>query len=156
MYLTARFTAVSKRNVPLSGAKTQVQYVNPGTYLLFWCRHVLLCFYYVASGTYCGSSEFKYSGTVTKNECAIMLEICPTSNPPLNLPDSVNKCKTDIKRYLLMQPCYLNFFICRFELLCRNIVTRDSNRSSSLREYISVLRALPNKPTVYENPYVWC
>ncbi len=26
-----------------------------------------------------------------------MLEICPTPNPTLNLPDSVNKCKTDIK-----------------------------------------------------------
>ncbi len=26
-----------------------------------------------------------------------MLEICPTPNPTLNLPDSVNKRKTDIK-----------------------------------------------------------
>ncbi len=43
-----------KEKCPLSGAKTQVQYVNPGTFLLRWYRYVLLCFYYVASGTYCG------------------------------------------------------------------------------------------------------
>ncbi len=24
-----------------------------------------------------------------------MLEICPTPNPTLNMPDSVNKCKSD-------------------------------------------------------------
>ncbi len=28
-----------------------------------------------------------------------MLEIYPTPNPTLNLPDSVDKCKTDIKTY---------------------------------------------------------
>ncbi len=28
-----------------------------------------------------------------------MLEICPTPNPTLNLPDSVDKCKTDIKTH---------------------------------------------------------
>ncbi len=38
-----------------------------------------------------------------------MLEICPTLNPTINLPDSVDKCKTDIKTYLLMQPCYLKY-----------------------------------------------
>ncbi len=81
-----------------------------------------------------------------------MLEICPTPNPTLNLPDSVDKCKTDIKTYLLMQPCYLNFLICRFELFCQTVVTQDSNQSSSLLKYISVLCELPNKPTVYENP----
>ncbi len=92
-------------------------------------------FYYVASGTYCcvfimllqvriavfllRCFEFKYPGTIAKNECSIVLEICPTPNPTLNLPDSVDKCKTDIKMHLLMQPCHLNFLICRFELFCQ-------------------------------------
>ncbi len=47
--------------------KQQVKYVNPGTFLLCWYRYVLLCFYYVASGTYCGCSEFKYLGSVPKS-----------------------------------------------------------------------------------------
>ncbi len=34
---------------PLSGAKTQVKYVNPGTFLLCRYRYILLCFYYVAA-----------------------------------------------------------------------------------------------------------
>ncbi len=84
--------------------------MNPGMFLLRWYRHVLLCFYYVGSGTYCGGSEFKYPGTVVKNECSILLEICTTPNPTLNLSDSVDKCKTDIKTHLLMQPCYLNLY----------------------------------------------
>ncbi len=42
-------------------------------------------FYYVASGTYCRGSEFKYLGTVAKNVFSIVLEICPTPNPTLNL-----------------------------------------------------------------------
>ncbi len=33
-YLTARFTAVSKIKCPLSGAKTLVQYLNTGMFLL--------------------------------------------------------------------------------------------------------------------------
>ncbi len=69
----------------------------------------------------------------------------PTPNPTLNLPDSVNKCKTDIKKYLLMQ------LPCRFELLYRNVITQDSNRSSSRLKYISVLHELLNELTVYEN-----
>ncbi len=115
------------------------------------CRYVLLCFYYIASGTYCGVSEFTYTGTVAKSECSIMLEIFPTPNPTQNLPNSVDKCKTEIKTFLLMQPCYLNFLICRLELFCRTVVARDSNRSSSPLKNVSVLRELPNKPTVYEN-----
>ncbi len=94
-----------KEKCPLSGAKTRVQYINPHTFLL---HYVLLCFYYVASGAYCSGSEFKYP----KNECSIMLEICPTPNSNLNLHDNVDKCKTNIKTHLLMQPCYLNFRIC--------------------------------------------
>ncbi len=86
-------------------------------------RYILLCFYYVATGTYCGGSEFKYLGSVPKNECSIVLEICPIPNT--NLPDSVNKCKTDIKTYLLMQPCHFNFLICRFELLCQTVIKQE-------------------------------
>ncbi len=82
-----------KDKCPLNGDKTRVQYVNPGTFLLRLYRYVLLCFYYVASGTYCGRKEFKYLRTVIKNVCSIMLEICPTLNPTLNLPDCVDKCK---------------------------------------------------------------
>ncbi len=40
MYLTAHFASF-KEKCPLSGAKTRVQYVNPGV------------FYYVDIGTYC-------------------------------------------------------------------------------------------------------
>ncbi len=40
-----------KEKCPLSGTKTWVQYVNPGTFLLRWYRYVLLCFYYIASGS---------------------------------------------------------------------------------------------------------
>ncbi len=150
-----------KEKCPLSGDKTQVKYVNPGTFLLHRYRNILLCFYYDDTETYCGGSEFKYPGSVPKNVCSIVLEICPTQNPTLNLPDSVNKCKTYIKMYLLMQLCHLNFLICRFKLLCGTMITRDSSWSSSSPKYVSVLRELPNKLTVYENPrydagYVWC
>ncbi len=48
-----------KVKCPVSGTKTCIQYMNVAMFLLYWYRHVFLCFYYVASGTYCGSSEFK-------------------------------------------------------------------------------------------------
>ncbi len=47
--------------------------------------------------------------------------------------DSVNKCKTDIKTYLLMQPCHFNFLICRFELLYRTVITLHKIRTGGLR-----------------------
>ncbi len=141
-----------KEKCSLSGTKTQVKYMNPGTFLLRRYRYILLCFYYIKKGTYCSGSEFKYPGSVPKNECSIMLEIWPTPNQTLNLPDSVNKYKTDIKTFLLMQLCHFNFLICRFELLYWTVITQDSNRSSLPPEYSSVLRELPNKLTVYENP----
>ncbi len=56
-----------KEKCPLSGAKTQVIYVNPGTFLICRYRYMLLCFYYVATETYCGGSEFKYPGSVLKS-----------------------------------------------------------------------------------------
>ncbi len=39
------------------------------------------------------------------------LEVSPTPNPNLNLPESVNKCKSNIKMYSLMQPCYFIFLM---------------------------------------------
>ncbi len=110
-----------KEKCPLSGAKTQIKYVNPGTILLRRYRYILLCFYYVATETYCGYKGIKVNALS-----------CPTPNPTLNLADSVNKFKTDIKMYLFMQPCHFNFLTCRFELLCRTVITWESNRSSSL------------------------
>ncbi len=128
-----------KEKCQLSGAITQVKYVNPDTFLLHRYRYIFLCFYYVATGAYCGGSEFKYP-------------LCPMPNPTLNLPDSLNKCKTDRKTYLLMQPCHFNFLICRFELLCQTVITSDSNWNSSPPKYVNVVLELPNKLTIYENP----
>ncbi len=145
-FLCDTFRRSFKEKCPLSGAKTQVRYLNPGTFLL----RRPLCFYYIATGTYIDGSKFKYPGSVPKSQCSIVLEICPTPN--LNLPDSVNNCKTDKKIYLLMQPCHFNFLICRFELLSRTMITQDSNRSSLPSKYVSVIRELPKKLTVYENP----
>ncbi len=65
--------------------------------------------------------------------------------------NSVDKCKTDIKTYLLIDATVLlELHICRFELFCRTVITLDSNQSSHVK-YVSVLRELPNKPTVSEN-----
>ncbi len=54
---------------------------------------------YAEHCTYCGCSEFKCLVSVIKNECSIMLENKnpPAPNPTLNLLDSVNECKSDIK-----------------------------------------------------------
>ncbi len=60
MYLTARFTAVSKRNVHWVALK-QVKYMNPGTFLLRRYRYILLCFYYVATEMYWGGSTSFYA-----------------------------------------------------------------------------------------------
>ncbi len=35
------------------------------------------------------------------------MEISPTPDPNLNLPDSVNKCKTAVKTHSLIQPCII-------------------------------------------------
>ncbi len=135
-FLTARFATVSKGNVHWEALKHRL---NTWT---------LAHFYYVATGTYCGGSNIR--GLSLKVNALSR----PTPKPTLNLPESVNKCKTDIKTYLLMYACHFNFLICRFELLCRTVITRDSNRSSSPPKYISVLRELPSKLNVYENPYI--
>ncbi len=70
--------------------------MNPGKFLIRIYMYILLFFNYVATETYCGSSEFKYPGT-SKNECSVVLEICPTPNQTLNQPDSVNKCTIDTR-----------------------------------------------------------
>ncbi len=149
-YLTARFAAVSKRNVHWVALKHRLNtwtlarfyLLDIGTYccvLLCCYRNVLLRF------------RIQIYGSVSKKLCSIV-EICPTPNPTLNLLDSVNKCKTDIKTYFLVQPCHFNFLICRFDLLCWTAFKWDSKRSSSPPKYISVLLELLNKLTVYENP----
>ncbi len=56
-----------KEKCSLSDAKTQVKYVNTGTFLLRRNRYILLCFYYVAIETYCDGSVFKYPGSVSKS-----------------------------------------------------------------------------------------
>ncbi len=39
-----------------------------------------------------------------------------------------------------MQPCYLNFIICRFELLCQTAITWDSICTPSATEQIYCLK----------------
>ncbi len=50
----------------VSGAKTSIHYMTEAMLLLSWNRHLLLYFYYVASGMCCGGSEFKCPGAVAK------------------------------------------------------------------------------------------
>ncbi len=49
----------------VSGAKMHVQYVTMSLFL-YVGRHVLLCFYYVGTGTYSGGSELKCPVSVIK------------------------------------------------------------------------------------------
>ncbi len=67
LFYSLWFRRSFKEKCPLSGTKTQVKYVNPGTILLHRYRYILLCFYYVATEMYCGGSEFKYPGSVPKS-----------------------------------------------------------------------------------------
>ncbi len=78
-----------------------------------------------------------------------MLEICPTPNPTLNLPDSKQ-----------IQILYKNVFVdatVPFQLSYMESWNALSKRDYTgfeleLLAYVSVLRELPNKLTVYENP----
>ncbi len=151
---------VSKRNVHWVALKHRL---NTWTLARFYYvdKCTYCCFYYVAKGTYCGGWEFKYPGSVPKNECSIVLEIYPTPNPTINLPDSANKWKTDIKTCLLMQPCHLNFLICRFELLCWTVITQDLNQSFTLPRYVTYSASyqtnlLLMKTHIYKAGYVRC
>ncbi len=125
MYLTARFASVSKRIVQWVALKHRLNtwtlahfyYLDIGTYC---------CFYYVIQKSIAAIQNSNIRGLCLK----VNALSCSTPNPTLNLPDSVTKCKTDIKTYLLMQPCHFNFLIRRFELLCGTVITRDLNQSS--------------------------
>ncbi len=67
-------------------------------------------FYHVDIGTYCcvfiTLLQKRIVAVQNSNIRGLSLKVnalsCPTPNPTLNLPDSVNKGKTYIKRYLLM------------------------------------------------------
>ncbi len=110
MYLAAHFAAVSKWNVQRVALKhtfntwpwhvfiTLVQ-ARIAVFSLCCLRYVLPPFIIQISG------ECRYRLSSMK------LEVSPTPNPNLNLPESVNKCKSDIKTYSLMQPCYFNFLM---------------------------------------------
>ncbi len=146
-YLAARFAAVSKRNVHWVALKHRL---NTWT---------MAHFYYVDIGTYCcvfiTLLQKRIAAVQNSNIRGLSLKVnalsCPTPNPTLKLPDCGKKCKTDIKQYLMTQLCHFNFLICRFELHCRTVITRDSSRSSSPHKYVSVLCELLNKLTVNEN-----
>ncbi len=83
-----------QRECPLSGAKTQVKYVNPGTFLLRRYRYISVCFIMLLQ---------KRIASVVQNSNIRVVSLKvnalsgPTPNPTLNLPDSVNNSKTDIK-----------------------------------------------------------
>ncbi len=89
MYLTARFAAVSKRNVHWVALKHRL---NTWT---------LTRLYYVDIGRYFCVFITLLTAVQNSNIWDLSLKVnalsCPTPNPTLNLPDSVNKCKTDIK-----------------------------------------------------------
>ncbi len=131
-----------KENSPLSGAKTQVKYVNPGMFLLRRYRYILLLFITLL--------QVCIAAVQNSNIWGLSLKVNALSCWKYALhqtkPNSVNKCKTDIKTYLMMQLCHFNFLIVRFELLYQTVITQDSNRRSSPHKYFSVLHELSNKP----------
>ncbi len=147
-YLTARFAAVSKRSVHWVA-------LNTGSIRKPW--HV-----FIEIGTYCcvfitflqvriaAVQNSNIRGPSLKMNALSCWKYALHQTQPLTY--SIVLCKTDIKTHLLMHPCYLDFLICRFELFCWTVVIQNSNLSSSPPKNVSVLRELPNKLTVYENP----
>ncbi len=134
MYLTARFAADSKK-YPLS---------DIGTYC---CVFITLL-------------QKQIAAIQNSNIRTLFLKVnalsFPRPNPTLNLPDSVNKCKTDLKTYLLIKPCYFNFLICRFELFCRTVITQDYISPTSPYS-VSYQTNLPSMKTHrHEAGYVRC
>ncbi len=141
------FHAVSKRNA------LWVALINTGSIrehchvLLHSYRCILLCFYCYRNVL--RRFRIKISGSVHKKWMLY------PPNPSLNLADSVHKCKTDMKTYLLTHLCHYDSLINRFDLLYRTVFTQDSIRRSSPPK-------LPNKLTVsmkthrYESEYVRC
>ncbi len=69
----------------------QVKYLNPGMFLL--CRYRYIFFYIVFYIAVFITLLQKRIAAVQNSNVEIVLEICSTPNPTLNLPDSVNKCK---------------------------------------------------------------
>ncbi len=70
-----------KEKCPLSGAKTRVSKRKHWHVVLCWYRHVLLYFYYIASGMYYFGSEFKYPGTVAKKRMLYCVGNMPYTKP---------------------------------------------------------------------------
>ncbi len=128
LYRTACFAAVSKRNVHWVAL---IHRLNTWT---------LAHFYYVDISTYCyvfiTLLQKRIAAVQNSNILSLSLKAnalsCPTPNPTPNLTDSVNKCKTDIKTYLLKRLCHFNFLIYRFELLCRTVITLIQTRAARL------------------------
>ncbi len=150
-YLTAHFAVVSKRNVHWVVLKHRF---NTWT---------LARLYYFHIGTYCcvfiKLLQERIAAVQNSNIQGPLKWMLyrvgnmPNTNTTLNLPDSVDKCKTDIKTFLLMQPYHLNFLICRFELFC---TLRLSSTSRSLYS-VSYRTNLPSmKPHRYEAGYMRC
>ncbi len=83
--------------------------MNPDTFLLRRYRYILLYFYYVDIGICCcvfiTLLQVHIVAVQNSNIRDLSIKVnalsCPTPNPTLNLPDSVNKCKTDINTYFL-------------------------------------------------------
>ncbi len=124
------FAAVSKRNIHLVALKYRLN---------MW---TLAHFYYIDIGTYCcvfiALLQKRIAAVQNSNIQDLSLKVKLMLYHALHQtqPDSVNKCKTDVKTYLLMQPCHFNLLVCRFEVLCRTLITQDSYRSSSPPKYI--------------------
>ncbi len=134
-YLTARFAAVSKRNVHWVALKHRLNTWTLAHFYYSRYRYILLCFYRCYRNCIAAVQNSNIRGLSLK----VNALSCPTPNPTLNLPDSVNKCKTDIKTYLLMQPV-------PFHLPYMQIWTALSNRdymnpSSSPLKYVSILQS---------------
>ncbi len=149
---TARFTAVSKRNVHWVELKHRLNTWTPARFYYVDIAVFLLCFYRYVLRRF----RIQMSGVCPKKLILyhVYLYALHQTQP---YPDSVNKCKTDIKTDLLMQPCHFNFLICRFELFCRTVITQDLNRSSSPLKYdsVSYRTNLPSLKTHrYEAGYV--
>ncbi len=134
--------------------------MNPGMFLLRRYRYILLCFYYIATETYCSGSEFKYRSLSLKVNALSCWNMPYTKPNPKPIP-TVFKCKTDIKIIFVDATMPFNFLICRFELLCRIVITRDSNQSSRLLNMSSYsvsyqTNLLFMKTHRYEAGYVRC
>ncbi len=156
-YPTAHFTAVSKRNVHWVALKHRL---NTWT---------LARFYYLDIGTYCcvflTLLQKLIAAVQNSNIRSLSLKCnalsCPIPNSNLILPDSVNKCKTDIKH------------ICWYNRAISTSLYADLNCSIKPWSHRSRTGAPPllntspysesyrtNLPSVkthrYEAGYVWC